>query len=409
MRTAIFFLLLAAVCPAAPPPAARLDPGKAGMDPARLAQIPLRMKDFVDQGTIAGSVTLVMRHGAVAALDAVGYRDFESKIPMRPDHIFQIHSQTKPIVAAAAMILVEEGKISLSDPVERHLPEFRGQWVVDSRSPDGKTISVRRPARKVIIRDLMTHTSGMSTNPPPPIGELHRKLHLPLAEVVAIASQQPLDFDPGTKFLYSNMGIAALARIIEVAGGIPFEKFMEERVFKPLGMTDTAFAPAKSKYDRVTGSYILENGKTLKYTADPLGEGVLKYRDGAKYPLPEGGIYSTAADLGAFHQMMLNSGFYNSIRLLSKASVEVMTRNHTGNIRTSGAGAGWGLGFSVVRDASGTLGMQSVGTYSHGGRYGTYGWVDPKRDLVGIFLIQREGGSDERNAFVEMVNSAIVE
>ena len=189
---------------------------QSGLDPARLTRIPARMKSFAEAGTMAGTVTLVARHGKIAALDAVGYTDIESKQAMRTDAIFQLHSMTKPVVAIAAMMLAEEGKLSIMDPVEKHLPEFRGLRVLA-----GTTL--RRPARLITIRDLMTHTSGMATNPPPGIGELHGALHKTLAEVVLVVSQTPIDFDPGTAWQYSNTGIAALARIVEVLGGMPFE------------------------------------------------------------------------------------------------------------------------------------------------------------------------------------------
>jgi len=405
MHTLFSFLLAVSVLTS--PSGVAKDPAPIGLDPNRLAQIPVRMQQFVDKGTAAGIVTLVARHGQVAALDAVGYADLDTKRPMKIDNIFQIHSMTKPIVAIAAMILAEEGKLHLGDPVEKYLPEFRGQWVAESKNAQG--MSLRRPARPVTLRDLMTHTSGMSTNPPEAIKELHGALHKTLAEVVLVESQQPLDFDPGTKWQYSNTGIATLARVIEVISGVPFEKFLETRIFQPLGMKDTFIFPPKEKYHRMPTAYILKDGKPVKYTADPLGEGVMKFREGAKYPLPEGGLYSTASDLYVLYQMMLNRGQYNGVRILSPASVEVMTRVHTGDLTTSQPGAGWGLGWFVIKDASGALSLLSPGTYGHGGRYGTFCFIDPQQGLIGIFMIHREGGSDERQAFVAMAESSVVD
>jgi CubicO group peptidase (beta-lactamase class C family) len=383
------------------------DAAKTGLDPSRLAQIPVRMKQFVDKGTVAGIVTLVARHGKVAALDAVGYTDLETRQPIKADAIFQIHSMTKPIVALAAMMLAEEGKLSVADPVEKYLPEFRGQWVVESQSTGKMTL--RRPARLVTLRDLMTHTSGMSLNPPEGIKELHGALHKPLADVVLVESQQPLEFDPGTKWQYSNTGIAALARVIEVVSGQPFEKFLEARIFQPLGMKDTYIFPPKEKHHRMPTAYLLKDGKPVKYTMDPLGEGAMKFREGAKYSLPEGGVYSTASDLYLLYQMMLNKGQFNGVRLLSAASVEVMTRVHTGDLNTGQPGTGWGLGWFVVKDGPRSLTLLSPGSYGHGGRYGTYCFIDPEKDLIGIFMIHREGGSDERQAFVAMAESAVLE
>lgn len=406
MRISLPLLLMALLLNAEPPVVK--DVARTGLDASRLQMIPTRMKEYVDQGKAAGIVTLVARHGHVAALDAVGFTDFDTKQAMRTDNIFQIHSMTKPVVCLGIMMLMEEGKLALTDPVEKHLPEFRGISVIESQKPDG-TMVLRRPSRLITIRDLMTHTSGMMTNPPAGIGELHGALHKSLADVVLIVSQQPLLFDPGTKWLYSNEGIAALARIIEVHSAMAFEKFLETRIFKPLGMNDSYIFPPKEKFHRMPTAYLLKDGKTIKYTSDPLGEGAMKFREGAKYSLPEGGIYSTASDLYAFYQMMLNGGQYQGKRLVSKASVDVMTRVHTGDLRTSGPGVGWGLGWTVVKDPMGELSLQSAGTYGHGGRYGTYCFIDPKRDMIGIFMIHREGGSDERNKFVQMTIASVIE
>lgn len=376
-----------------------------GLDRQRLARIPARMKEFVDKGMLAGTVTLVARHGQIAALDAVGYSDIESKTPLRTDAIFQLHSMTKPVVAMGAMILMEEGKLALNDPVEKHLPEFRGTWVIDGDA-DGERRLVR-PKRPITIRDLMTHTSGLPLNPPPGIGELHGALHKTLEQVVLVVSQQPLAFQPGTRWQYSNTGIAALARTIEVLSGMPYEKFLEARIFAPLGMKDTFTYPPEDRFGRMPTAYILKDGKPLKYTSDPLGEGAMKFRQGARYPLPEGGLYSTANDLFVLYQMMLNHGQYNGTRILSRSSVDTMTRLHTGNLAAGGPGMGYGLGWAVARDSAAA--PLSEGTYGHGGRYGTYAFIDPKKDMIGIFLIHREGGSDERNAFVNLAAAAVIE
>lgn len=398
------FVLLAAGASLlmAEPPVIVKDTAKTGLDPARLARIPARLKQFVDDGQAAGMVTLVARHGHVASLDAIGYTDFDSKTPIKTDAIFQLHSMTKPIVCLGVLMLAEEGKVALTDPVEKHLPEFRGLMVADGDR-------LVKPARLVTIRDLMTHTAGMILNPPAGIGELHGALHKSLSEVVLILSQQPLLFQPGTKWSYSNTGIATLARIIEVHSGLAFEKYLEERIFKPLGMNDTFIYPPAATHHRMPTAYLLKDGKPVKYTMDPLGEGAMKFRTGAKYPLPEGGLYSTASDLFLLYQMMLNGGQLNGKRIVSKAAMQVMTMNHTGSLRTSQPGAGWGLGNFVVSEPTGQLSFAGQGAYGHGGRYGTYYIVDPARDMISIFLIHREGGSSERQAFVEMAYAAAVD
>jgi CubicO group peptidase (beta-lactamase class C family) len=399
MHLRISALILAAAAACAAPPAG--DQTRAGMDSERLARIPARMKAYVEKGTIAGAVTLVARRGAVAALDAAGYQDIESKKPMRTDTVFQIMSMTKPVTGVAAMILLEEGKLALGDPVEKYLPEFRGQWVVTQRGE--KSLSLAKPSRPITVRDLMTHTSGMGDYPAG-IADLPVKKNRTLAEAVSIVSQQPLEFEPGTKWLYSNTGLNTLGRIVEVVADKPFDQFVLDRIARPLGMKDTTFTPPPAMYDRIATVYDLKDGKLKKAEVD-------HYNRNSKFIRASGGLFSTASDMARFYQMMLNGGTLDGQRILSRASVEVMTALHTGDLKTGGAGAGWGLTWSVVRDAAGTLNMQSAGTYSHGGALGTYGWVDPKKDLVGVFMVQRASGGDtsERNTFVELAGTAILD
>ncbi len=362
-----------------------------GFDPARLAAIPVRMQEFVAQGKAAGVVTLVGRSSGVVELKATGYSDMETKAPMKADQIFQLHSMTKPMVAMGILMLAEEGKLSISDPVEKHLPEFRSL------------------KEKITLQQLLTHTAGMALNPPAGIGELHGALHKSLADVALVYSQTPLSYTPGTKWQYSNTGIAVLARVLEVHSGLKFEDFLAKRIFGPLGMKDSYIFPPKEKWNRMPTAYILRNGKPVKYTDDPLGEGVMKFRDGAKYSLPEGGVYSTASDLFLLYQALLRDGkAANGYRLLSPASVKLMRTVHTGDLATNGPGMGWGLGSSVVRPGFFPMGM-SPGTHGHGGRYGTYYFIDPAKDLIGIFMIHREGGSDERTAFVQMTYAALLD
>jgi len=387
-----FLLLLAATVLAQP---------KSGLDPVRLARIPERMKSFVDKGTVAGVVTLVQRHGQTPAVDAVGYQDIESKKPMRGDTIFQVMSMTKPVTAAGIMILAEEGRLSLGDPVEKHLPEFRGLWVIDKRDGE-KALTLKKPSRLITIRDLMTHTSGMATLPPEGMGgvNFYYNMTKTLAEAASIYSQMPLDFDPGSQWQYSNPGIAVLGRIIEVAGDQPYEKFLEERIFKALGMKDSFLFPPPDKVARIAAVYQDEKGK-LKSMGDAI------YRKGAKYSMPEGGLYATAADMAAFYQMMLNGGALAGRRVLSKASVEVMTAIHTADVQKGGSA--WGLGWTVVQNSAGTLPLVSQGTYGHGGAFGTYGWIDPKKQMVGVLMLQGALSGDVRNAFVAMASAAVAD
>jgi CubicO group peptidase (beta-lactamase class C family) len=392
------------------PALSQTNAAKAGMDAARLARIPTRMKGFVEQGTIAGAVTLVQRHGALAHLEAVGWQDLEAKKPMRADSIFQIMSMTKPVTAVGIMILLEEGKLALSDPVEKHLPEFRGMWLIDSR--DEKTRSLKRPSRPITIRDLLTHTSGMVPNPPEGLKELYTRMDHTLAEAVLAGSQHPLEFEPGTRWQYCNLGIATLGRIIEMVAGQPFETFLEERIFKPLGMKDSFIFPPAEKIGRISMVYRLEGGKLVRGGADILGGDPAQYRKGARFSGPEFGMYSTAQDLASLYQMMLNGGTHGGGRLLSRASVDLMTAVHTGDLPAGHSpGMGYGLAWAVMKDPLATLGLQSVGTYGHGGAFGTQGYIDPKKDMVYVFLIQRAsgGGPDEWNAFRQVAASAVTE
>ena len=226
---------------------------KSGIDQERLAKIPAQMKSFVEQGTIAGAVTLIARRGEVVSLEAVGYQDLESKKPMRRDTIFDIRSVTKPVTAIGIMILMEEGKLALNDPVEKYLPDFR---------ITGKT---QGPPNPITIRHLLTHTAGMPFNRPPEIGDITIRRDRTLREVVAILSKQEPEFEPGTQLRYYTGGFAILGRIIEVVSGKPYEQFIKERIFDPLGMKDSFFFIPARKWDRVGSIYRMQDGKLKKW------------------------------------------------------------------------------------------------------------------------------------------------
>ena len=375
-----------------------------GMNPERLGWIRARMQEFVDAGRVAGVVTLIQRHGQVASFEAVGFQDLESKTPMRKDTIFQIMSMTKPVTATGVMVLLEEGELALSDSVEKHLPEFRGQRLIVSRSDDG-AVTLAKPPRPITIFDLMTHTSGMAGDFPEGLADILTKFDRTLAEAVATYSQQPLQFPPGSRWQYSNMGIATLGRIIEVVSGQRFEEFIHSRICAPLGMKDSFFFLPQDRRSRLASLYTYTDGKLIKSENDTS-------RKGARYPMPEGGMYSTAEDMAAFYQMMLTKGTYNGKRILSSASVELMTRNHTGAFQAGfSPGIGFGLGWAVVREPAGMFRLNSIGTFGHGGAYRTYGWVDPEKDMLGVILMQRTnlGGdlAEEFNAVMQIAASAI--
>lgn len=394
--------------PSAPAPTS---PKSRGIDAARLARIPARMKSFVDQGRAAGIVTLVARRGEIVSQSAVGFQDLEKKTPMLADTIFQIASMTKPVTAVGIMVLVEDGMLAITDPVQKYLSNFANIKLKEevkereSRNPENELSEIRKPSRPITIRDLMTHTSGMSGGYPEGFKDLFDKRNRTLAEAVEAFPQRTLEFEPGTKWGYSNMGIATLGRIIEVVSGKSYEAFMTERIFQPLGMKDSHFIVPQSKHDRIATIYQYD-GKGLKKADVDL------YREDAKYPSPEAGLYSTAPDLFRFYQMMLNGGVFGGKRILSKASVDLMTRVHTEDLKAGfSPGMGFGLGWSVVRNVEGMFRLNSIGTYGHGGLYRTYGFVDPQKELVGIILLQRLSSdgdmADEISAFVAMASAAV--
>ena len=381
--------------------------GAPGMDPAVLQRIPKRMQELVDAGVLSGAVTLVQRHGAVASLEAVGWADIEAKKPMKPDTIFQVMSMTKPFVGSAIMMLADEGKLAVGDAVEKHLPEFRGQMVTVKKNDDGSMV-VKKPARVITIHDLMTHTSGMSYLPPAGIKELNTNMDRTLADAVLLYSQMPLEFEPGSKWQYSNLGIAILGRIIEVRSGMPFEKFLETRIFQPLGMKDSHFFLPAEKHSRLAAIYKKgPDGKLVKAGDETLGGYALNFRKGAKYPAPEWGLYTTAQDLAAFYQMLLSGGK----KLISRSAIEVMTRKQTGQLRAGHMpNTAFGLTWEVIDDPRGELAYLSVGTFGHGGAFGTHGWVDPKKDMVGVYLIQMTGvDAGGKYGFMQMANAAVID
>ena len=378
-----------------------------GLDKARLTQIGPRMQSFVDKKMVAGVVTLVAHKGEVVHVSAVGQQNVEDKKAMTPDSIFQIMSMTKPVTGVAVMMLAEEGKLSVSDPVEFHLPEFKGQMLRDSAG------GLIKPKRTITVRDLMTHTSGLPANPGPGLYEsAYQRMNIPLGEAVKLYSQNPLDFEPGSKWQYSNMGIATLGRLVEVASGMSFEQFVQQRIFDPLGMKDSHFYLPAEKRARLAMIYRGDAGALLR--SDPktlLAGDPAIYRKESKYPAPEFGMYSTAADMAAFYTMMLNQGLAKGKRLLSKATVETMTMVHTGDLPAASSGAGFGLTWEVVKDSMAMLTLRSSGAFGHGGAFGTYGWIDQKKHIVGVFLVQSTGGGSNyaRDAFLTMTNSAVLD
>jgi CubicO group peptidase (beta-lactamase class C family) len=382
----------------------------AGVNQEVLSQIPQRMKSFVDHQTVAGAVTLVAHGSDIVEFDATGMADVEAGHAMQKDTIFQIMSMTKPVTAIGIMMLAEEGKLALRDPVEEYLPEFKDLRVRTTVGPDAGRQSI--PNHAITIRDLLTHTAGIQDYPgPPAIPDYAQTMKTPLDEVVKQLAKQPLLFQPGTQWSYSSPGIEILGRIIEVCSGEKYADFITEHILRPLGMKDSFFFPPADKVSRIAMVYEQKDGKLVRSPATILGGDPAKYRQGAVFPAPGWGLYSTAEDLLHLYRMMLNDGVYEGHRYLSPFSVHVMTEPQTTGIQPVGwmRGSDYGLAWEVVTDPLGELAGHTMGSYGHGGAFGTEGWIDPNNDLISILLIQRSnGGTDSMtNVFLNMAESAV--
>ena len=341
------------------------------------------LQPFVDDHSLAGAVALVADRYNVLAVESVGFADIKGGKPMKPDALFWIASQSKPMTAAALMMLVDEGRGRLDDPVEKFLPEFKGQMVVAER--DAEHMLLRKPAHPITVREVLSHTSGLPFSSPMEQPTLDG---LPLRDAVRSYAMGPLQFPPGTKYQYSNAGINTAGRIIEVVSGMPYEKFMEERLFKPLGMSDTTFWPNADQSARLAKPYKPDAKNTgleettvtqLRY---PLSERA------NRYPMPAGGLFSTASDTVKFCQMILNGGVQNGRRLLSEEAITQLTSKQTApEINDS-----YGLGFATGSDWCG-----------HGGAYSTNMTIDRQRGLILIWMVQHAGfpanGSRSQEAF----------
>jgi CubicO group peptidase (beta-lactamase class C family) len=401
----LFLLVSGTLLPAAVEPS----PTSAGVNNAITAQIPQRIQHFIDDQTVAGAVTLVAHGNDVIEFDALGKADIEAGSPMQKDTIFQIMSMTKPVTAIGIMMLAEEGKLALRDPVEQYLPEFHNQRVATNVGPDAARLSI--PEHAITIRDLMTHTAGIPDPAPAAIHDYPQLMNVPLADVVRQLAKEPLLFQPGTQWSYSSPGIEILGRLIEVCSGQKYEDFIADRILRPLGMKDSFFFPPADKIARIAMVYVQKDGKLVRAPATILGGDPAKHRQGAVFPAPGWGLYSTAEDLLHLYRMMLNGGVYNGHRYLSPFSVHLMTEAHTTGIHPVGwmRGADYGLAWEVVTDPLGELAGHLKGTYGHGGAFGTQGWIDPQDGLISIMLIQRaDGGTDSmRNVFLNMAESSL--
>ena len=328
-----------------------------------LSAVRERMQKCVADREISGAVTLVATPGGIVHLDATGMADIGAKTQMEPDAIFWIASMSKPILATIILMLMDEGKLDVDDPVEKYLPEFQ-----NLKTKDGK------PAQ-VTIRHLLTHTSGMGE-----ITSAEASGITKLAGVIPLYVAKPVLFAPGSKWVFCQSGINTAARIAEVVSGVSFDELVQRRLCGPLGMKDTTFYLTDKQLPRLAKSI----DPVHEADEGELEEADIRFLNGKsptsrdRIPAANGGLFSTAADYARFYQMILNGGELDGKRYLKESSVKLMTTIHTGELKTGFTpGNGWGLGWCVVREPQGITAMFSPGSFGHGGAYGTQAWIDP--------------------------------
>jgi CubicO group peptidase (beta-lactamase class C family) len=397
-------------------------PEDLGFSSGRLARVTDVVQRHITEGRITGAVTLVARRGQIAYFEAQGLMDREAKTPMRKDAIFRIASMSKPITGVAVMMLVEEGKLRLTDPVSRFIPEFKDTKVAvpkagavpaaapvagqPPRSPEADLVSAQRA---VTVRDLLTHTSGLASGG---LGTreanriANRETTSTLAPYVARLGTAPLDFQPGTEWRYSALaGIDVLGRIVEVASGLTFDQFLRQRIFEPLGMKDTGFSVPADRHSRIVTLYG-RTQKGLERQDTPAWLATSTLFSGG------GGLWSTAEDYVRFAQMLVAGGELDGTRLLGPRTVARMAANHVGDKYTGTSrslrGMGFGLTMEVVLDEVESGQARSTGSFGWDGAFGTHFWVDPKESMVGILMVQTPGSGLTRDV-EHAVMQAIVE
>ena len=344
--------------------------GLLGAAEPELAAVSQAIRKQIGKNEIAGAVAWVATPDRVVHFAAVGQADLASKTPLLADALFWIASMSKPVTACAILMLQDEGKLSVDDPVSKYLPEL-----ANLKTADGA-------AGAPTLKHLLTHTSGLSEP-----SEQEALAARTLAELMPHIASKPLVFLPGTRWQYSQSGINSLGRIVEIVSGKPLPVFLEERLFVPLGMKDTTFYPTAAQRARLAKAYRRETGKLEAAEIKPIYDCA---RGDARYPAANGGLYSTAADYGRFCRMLLNNGALDGKRILSPAAVAAMSAVQSGDLKTGfTAGMGWGLGCGVVRQPQGVTAMLSPGTFGHGGAYGTQAWVDPVKKVAYVLMVQR--------------------
>lgn len=334
--------------------------------------VPQVIAKHIAQADVPGVVTLVHEAGQPPEITALGLADLKSARLMAPDDLFGIMSMTKPFTATALMILVDEGRVSLDDPVDKYISAFKDAKVVGGKPVEGLT-----------IRHLLTHTSGLVGN---------QECVESIAATANLLAARPFGFQPGEKWEYGP-SLNVVGRIIEIASGMPYEQFIQQRILTPLAMNDTTFHPTEAQRARLVSIYKKSaDGKSLEPA-----ERWANIGEPGSVPNPSAGLHSTAADLDRFYSMILAGGELDGQRILSADAVRQMTSLQTGDeVAGFTPGNGWGLGWCVIRAPQGVSGMLSPTTFGHGGAYGTEGWIDPVKKRIYVLLYQRAdaGNSD---------------
>jgi len=398
---------------------------QAGFDADRLDRLHAAMKGFVDRKEAGGIVTLIAREGKTVDVYATGFQDVEKNVPMKADSIFRIASMTKPVTSVAIMMLFEEGKLFLTDPVSKFIPAFKSTMVMEGGGAEAKAVPARRA---ITIRDLLAHKGGITYGflAAGAVGASYRKdgvtdglttTTMTLEENINKLAAQPLASHPGERFNYS-LSTDVLSRVVEVVSGQPFNVFVRDRILKPLQMNDTDFIVPEAKWPRFVTVYSPDGKGGIRPMTDPESFGNTHmspwalYKQGRTYFSGGAGLASTAADYARFANMLLNGGVLDGTRLLGPKTIELMTRSHTSELapplQLLGLGANFGLGFRVVTDLAQTQTLGSDGMYGWSGIYGTNFWVDPKEKLVAVMMVQKYPGPTVAATFQPMVYQALV-
>ncbi|HSC54765.1 MAG TPA: serine hydrolase domain-containing protein [Phnomibacter sp.] len=422
MRCLLFILMCMGMQSIAQPTLQPGAPATAGMNAARLNRIDALVQQYIDSQWIAGGTAIIARNGVIVYHKAFGVSNMDTKTPEKVDDIFRIASQTKAITSVAVMILFEEGKLLLDDPIGKYIPAFEGQQVIDTFNEKDTTYTMVKAKRAVTIRDLLTHTSGIGYAQ---IGTVrakamyakagvHSQIGNPsesLQEQVLKIAALPLEYQPGERFSY-GLNSDVLGYLVEVISHQSLADFFRTRIFEPLGMKDTWFYLPKEKQSRLVALHTEDSRKkiiVMKKAPGNMSNLVIDYPNAAGRMYSGGaGLSSTALDYAIFLQMMLNGGIYNGKRILSKNSVDMMTQNQIGNV-DRGPYEKFGLGFGIVTENGTARIGQSEGTFSWGGAFSSNYFADPKEKLVVQFFLNQTPNShwDILDKFKVLVYSAI--